>query len=288
MSGLNFDSTGALARRRVVERQGFRAENVSLPHETYDFSWDGSSGYLAIHDVLHQAGEMVMDGGTRRTKVRDIRRRITFAPQGVSATGWCAPSARQNKLTVLLFDQKHMLDRLELSESGSAFSPLLHVLNPEIESTLAKLARVVGDPDIVEDVLVDALMLIAVAEAMRVARHRPALPRAPSLSDAQLDRVVDLIEARLSERMSLHDMAQAAGLSDYHFGRAFRSKVGISPYQLLLRRRVERAKALILAGLPLAEVAAQSGFSGASQFSRTFMAIAGETPRAFRKRMRGG
>lgn len=95
-------------------------------------------------------------------------------------------------------------------------------------------------------------------------------------------RVVEYIEAHLDQTLRLRDLAGLAGLSEFHFQRAFRASVGVSPHLWLAHRRIERAKALIRAGEPLAQVAAATGFSGQSHFTRAFRAATGNTPAAWR------
>ena len=55
----------------------------------------------------------------------------------------------------------------------------------------------------------------------------------------------DLADARYFERLSVTDMARAAGMSRAHFSREFTRAFGESPHQYLLTRRLERAAALL-------------------------------------------
>jgi len=70
----------------------------------------------------------------------------------------------------------------------------------------------------------------------------------------------------------------------YHFARLFRRTVGVPPHQYVLRRRVERAKELLLTGrLGLSEVALAAGFSDQSHLTRVFRRAVGLTPARFRR-----
>lgn len=110
----------------------------------------------------------------------------------------------------------------------------------------------------------------------------PAAASVEGLSAQARDRAIDYIEARFTDPVSLQDLADAAGLGVRHFSRAFRHATGRSPHQYLLHRRVEQAKLLIRQGLPLADVAVQSGFCDQSQLTRTFVRQLGTTPGRFR------
>ena len=83
-------------------------------------------------------------------------------------------------------------------------------------------------------------------------------------------------------------MAAIAHLSAYHFARQFKASTGLSPYQYVIVRRVERAQQLLREGddLSLAAVAAGAGFSDQSQFSHHFKRRLGMTPGQFRRSAR--
>lgn len=99
-------------------------------------------------------------------------------------------------------------------------------------------------------------------------------------------RVVEFLEARFAQPIRLEDLAAVAGVGVRQLSRAFRAATGQSPYQYILRRRVEHAKGLIARGVPLAEVAQQCGFIDQSQLTRTFAQRVGITPGGYRARLR--
>ena len=83
--------------------------------------------------------------------------------------------------------------------------------------------------------------------------------------------------------MCLDHLAALAHMSPYHFARLFKKSTGLPPHQYVIARRVERAKELLRDRdpLPLAEVAAETGFSSQSHFTRHFKRFVGVTPRQF-------
>lgn len=64
-----------------------------------------------------------------------------------------------------------------------------------------------------------------------------------TLAPFRLNRVKEYIEANLDRPIDLASMAETAGLSVYHFARAFKQATGNSPHRYLLERRAERARA---------------------------------------------
>lgn len=105
------------------------------------------------------------------------------------------------------------------------------------------------------------------------------------LAPWQIKRVLEAMEEHLPGDIRLQGLADIAGLSPAHFGRAFKHSTGLSPHRWLQRRRIERAQEL-MARTPctLAEVALAVGFSAQAPFTTAFRRIAGTTPGAWRRR----
>jgi AraC-like DNA-binding protein len=60
--------------------------------------------------------------------------------------------------------------------------------------------------------------------------------------------------------------------------RVFAKEVGLSPHAYQLQVRVHRARSFILDGVPLADVAARTGFADLSHLSRNFKRFFGVSP----------
>jgi AraC-like DNA-binding protein len=74
-------------------------------------------------------------------------------------------------------------------------------------------------------------------------------------------------------------------VSESHFARSFKAAFGETPHRYLLRRRMERAKALLRAGeLSVTEVCLEVGFTSLGSFSTQFRRFVGESPTAYRDR----
>ncbi len=134
----------------------------------------------------------------------------------------------------------------------------------------------------VEDML--HLMLCRVLRLHSNARRSPPLAR-HALAPFRLRRSLDFIEAHLGSQIGVEDIANASGISRFHFSRAFRETTGSAPYAYLLSRRIAVAKTLLInSALPISEIATQSGFTSLSQFSRMFKRETGACPSSFRQR----
>jgi len=86
--------------------------------------------------------------------------------------------------------------------------------------------------------------------------------------------------------LTLDELAGVAGLSRYHFLRAFRREVGVTPHAYLTSRRIAAAKGFLAGDAPLSEVALACGFYDQSHFSRAFKGCTGVTPGQYRRGVR--
>ena len=102
-----------------------------------------------------------------------------------------------------------------------------------------------------------------------------------------LRRVREFIEAHLEQTISIQALATTAGLSMYHFARAFKQSEGMTPHDYLVQCRVRRARDLLAAtDLPLSEIALAAGFADQSHCARRFREHVGVTPSSYRWSMR--
>ena len=105
------------------------------------------------------------------------------------------------------------------------------------------------------------------------------------LTRARLERVLSLIDERLTEALPVCDLADAVHLSPFHFSRMFRVSTGRSPHEWIMLKRMGRAKALLATTrVALPEVAKLSGYRTHSHFSGMFHAVVGMTPGQYRAR----
>jgi AraC family transcriptional regulator len=108
--------------------------------------------------------------------------------------------------------------------------------------------------------------------------------KVPPLPRRLLRRVLDRMQADLSETVDLATLAAESGYSRAHFLRMFRAATGQSPHRYLLELRLAEAQGLIASQpTPLAEIAAACGFSSHAHLTTAFRARYGVTPSAYRR-----
>lgn len=103
------------------------------------------------------------------------------------------------------------------------------------------------------------------------------------LSPHVLNRIKDKITSSMSEDLSLSDLAQEAGLSDYHFARMFKQSIGLAPHQFVMQCRLNQAAQLLKhSALSIIDISISCGFNSASHFAQQFKAKYKLTPSQFR------
>lgn len=98
-----------------------------------------------------------------------------------------------------------------------------------------------------------------------------------------LQAVLAYVEAHLREEISNSRLAEAAGYSEYHFLRAFRLAVGLTPADYIRKRRIsEIVRRIGLDDRPMSEIAFEFGFNSKENFTRAFRREHGILPTQFR------
>jgi AraC family transcriptional regulator len=111
-----------------------------------------------------------------------------------------------------------------------------------------------------------------------------ARPLRGGLPAWQQKRVAEFIDIHLAEEISLAALAELAGLSVYHFARAFRRSFGTPPHRYHMARRMDRARILLQKPvLSVTQIGIQLGFGETSSFTRAFRKCTGLSPTEYRR-----
>jgi AraC family transcriptional regulator len=140
-----------------------------------------------------------------------------------------------------------------------------------------------GEPT--DQLLVDGMQTMLSAHLLRnytIDRWRPRAAMS-EIDYRRLKRVLDLIETRFAEDISLNELAAEACLSPFYFARLFRKATGFSPHGYVSDRRIQEAKReLKLGRSSLLEIALETGFGSQANFIRVFRKACGVTPGQYR------
>ncbi|MBR5125313.1 MAG: helix-turn-helix domain-containing protein [Oscillospiraceae bacterium] len=124
------------------------------------------------------------------------------------------------------------------------------------------------------------MLLIQISRALADSKVKPLLVEKPEL----LDLVMGYMEANLTRRLTLGDVARQFYVSESTISQLFRKKMDVSFHRCLTQRRLIAAKSLIEKDVPLELVSEQVGFQDYSAFYRAFKQEYGISPRQYRKR----
>jgi AraC family transcriptional regulator len=109
--------------------------------------------------------------------------------------------------------------------------------------------------------------------------------RAPSW----LGRAVELLHARCLDNLGMSEIAAEVGVHPVHLARQFRRYHGCTMGEYVRRLRIEHAcHQLVRTDERLSSIAYTAGFADQGHFSRTFRAMTGTTPGAYRRAARDG
>ncbi|WP_432378294.1 helix-turn-helix domain-containing protein [Duganella sp. P38] len=164
--------------------------------------------------------------------------------------------------------------------------PLLNGATDPVLAHLAHIARAaVSPPGPASALFVESLFLTVHRHLRRqYAGIQTARPGGAGKLAAWQERCAkEYMEAHLAQNITLAEMAALCKLSVSWFGRAFKATTGVSPYQWLSARRIERAKRLLMADTKIVEIALQCGFADQSHLSREFRRAVGASPAAWRQ-----
>jgi AraC-like DNA-binding protein len=128
-----------------------------------------------------------------------------------------------------------------------------------------------------EDLQRDRIVL-GLADALAAADPSLARRRLPARHVCAVTRAREFLDANVRVGARSAELEALTGLSRYDLARQFRVCLGTSPYRYLVMRRLDRARALIRQGTPLAEAAFTSGFADQSHLTRHFKKAYGHSP----------
>lgn len=177
-------------------------------------------------------------------------------------------------------------DALERSVSEVHLHDVLQAQDPVVTSvadaiTLEAQQRGLGGPLYVEALSIQlAVHLIRKYAAITFRDDTAVGP----LSRTHLRRLDEYLDAHLHEGVTIEQMAEILGFGVWTFTKHFRATTGCSPYQYVMRRRVERAAHLLTNGnRAIKEIAADCGFADQAHLMRVLRAHLGTTPARLRR-----
>ena len=172
-------------------------------------------------------------------------------------------------------------DKIEIVTSLESRSPVIESMARMAFDELQRDDNATGSNLYADSVA--NLLAVQLLREYSSSRMPPEKRYVNGLTNRKLSIVLDLIENDLAEDLSLKILANAAGLSEYHFLRMFKQSTGYTPHQYVINQRIERAKELLQkTDMSVTEIAYLLGFSTPAHFTHHFRRKTGVTPSTLR------
>ncbi len=239
----------------------------------------------------------------------DLHRHDTYAlgvtMRGVQTFRYRGEQRYSQPGRVIILHPDELHDGGAATEDGLVYRMLY--LEPSVLFQCLEASRIglpfVDDP-VVKDDRLAGLLLAALGELDReldelfvddfVSRLADGLvqharqPQRPlgSIAWGQARAAREYLEAHVTRGVRSQELEQITGLDRFALARHFRAAFATSPHRFLLMRRLQQAKALIVEGEPIAEVAAATGFADQSHLTRHFKKAFGIAPGAWSSMVR--
>jgi len=290
-----------------AERRPADAEMARVLHtQPLRVASDPSSGTIAHwkHEPLHDVVEpmthhviMAYNGSIQRMERRSGRSVAigTFRPGVViiipegSSSRWDIPKPVD---VVQLYLPHTMLERVAREADTATPTDLLErTAHPDpITSRLLLTAADAMEGNGALDTLFRH-QLIDLLTTRLLAAHTGSpttiQPVMGGLSPKVLLRAIERLRSDSDADVSLAALASDAGLSRFHFCRAFKESTGLSPHAWLRQRRLEQAMNMLRdTEASVVSVAAALGYASQTAFAAAFRKLTGETPSDWRRRTR--
>ena len=190
---------------------------------------------------------------------------------------------------IRVFSNKGVTDDIE--ELLYSLPDCTYIDSPElIENLLSLFGRLSSylvsiSPDTREILKANSIFLEILNQATSICENSNKPHTTPSMHQA-VHEVREYINEHFASDCSLSKLALTVNLSPNHLHTIFKKSIGITPYDYVMTKRINRAKTLIMTGEKgMFEIALETGFCSQSHFNKVFKEKTGTTPVEYRKQI---
>ena len=102
-----------------------------------------------------------------------------------------------------------------------------------------------------------------------------------------IEKAAKYMRSHYMEKININDLAKNEFVSVFYFTRLFKEFYGTSPYDYLIKFRLNRSKNMLTQGKDVKEISQECGFGNANNYSRVFKKHTGISPVQFRNQYYG-
>jgi AraC-like DNA-binding protein len=261
----------------VASGEGWRVRDVVCTHGPEDRAFEERHGSVSIAAVIEGTFQYRTEAGA-----------ATLVPGALllGNSGTCYECGhahgRGDRCLAFHFDPA-MFEQIAAEIPGVRRTTFTRASLPQLLPVIAEAQAAQDDGD--SGAFEELTLRVAAAALTLQNRSAPATKALTTRHARQIDGAARRIAADPDAPLTLASLASEARMSRFGFLRAFRQIVGVTPYQYLLRMRLQRAALrLRTESASITSIAYGAGFNDLSTFNRRFHRIMGMTPRAWRSR----
>jgi len=247
----------------------------------------------ANHSVIvNLSGPMEVDGffNKRSFTGRVDTNEVAILPAG---TSWSYKNHDQGPNDVLLISVRPLFVRgiahqFQLPYMENSLAPEMGVVSQHILHIAMSLLEELTEANLLGRVYADSLAVCLIVQLIKRFTLRDLQISNGGMAPHKLRKTLGLIDQHVSDeeegRIAIREIARQVGMSYFHFSRAFKRALGMSPTNYIAEKRIEHAKRLMTdTDLAISEIALRSGFSSQSHFTSSFRRLTGLTPTSFKR-----
>lgn len=272
-----------------ISQQSVYSDNLIVVHAVMppgEFEQPHLTHHCLVLHLSHSPHHLIRIDGRERGGVRGAGNFLLKPPLCPAFYAW---ETTDEVMAFLLTPEllKHTADQTEcLNPDQIELRPVLIGQDPQIEQFAHAFHHEMKTGGLGGRLYTESLANCFVVHLLRHYCTTPAKLRTDKggLSQQRLRRALEVIHASLDQPLRLETIADELGLDMYHFSRMFRQSMGVSPYQYVLRQRIEKAKELLKNDeLSITDIALECGLANPSHLARHFRKFVGVSPRVFRR-----
>lgn len=224
------------------------------------------------------------------------RQAITFLPAGLPLQWSWSYASRSTHLLLGAAFLDEVAAQLgdDTSSSAPPLVPVFRVPHPGLARLLGELRDEARHVALGSELVTSSRLTVVAVQLQRLCTARevsephrsPSGPLAVTMETptGMVHRAIELLHDRLSERVTLVELASTLGCSPWHLARLFKAHTGLPPHRYQLVLRIRRSLPMLTRHprRPLAYIASELGFADESHFRRHFTRIMGTTPGRYR------
>lgn len=262
-------------------------KSVEMIHRGFRIEFPPDTRHLVIL-ILNSASEIEVEIGGRKFEQPVREGAMVIVPAKASAifTRQDEEEFRVLQLYLEPYFVKRTAENYDLG-SRTAVEPAVELADEQLRRIALSLLHELQQANLSSRFFAEVL---ASALALQIVRRSEfsrevSVQSKGGISQFKLRQALEYVERNLEngESISLEKIAASVGISYFHFSRAFKQSMGVSPNKYIATRRIERAKKLLAqTDDGIADIALQVGFSSQSHFTMMFQRLIGTTPKMFR------